>query len=183
MMYDLPTSLDICGTAYEINSDFRAALDICTALEDPELEYRDKAFVALNILYPAFDDIPPEHYKEALKQCFWYLNGGSNDVDEKGPKLVSWSQDTPYIIAPINRVLGCEVRSVEYLHWWTFLSAYMEIGDCTFAQIVRIRNQKAKHKPMDKADREWYRQNRRLVDFKTTYTSAENDVLEQWGAK
>ena len=77
--------------------------------------------------------------------------------------------------------MGVEIRSVEYLHWWSFLSAYYEIGDCVFAQIVRIRNLKARGKSLDKADREWYQQNRELVDLKTTYTEQENELLKQWG--
>ena len=86
-------------------------------------------------------------------------------------------------MAPINRVLGKEIRAAEYLHWWTFISAYYEIGgDCTFAQIVRIREKKAKGKPLDKQEQAWYRQNRSLVDFRTNYTKAEDDVLKQWGA-
>lgn len=189
MMYELPTSLEVCGVSYAIRPDFRAALDICAALEDPELDLQDKALVSLAILYPGFDDMPPDHYGEALKQCFWFINGGSEETGEKGPQLVSWTQDIQYIIAPINRVLGQEARAIAYdketntggLHWWTFIAAYMEIGDCTFAQIVRIRSLKAKGKKLDKIDQEWYKQNRHLVDFKTTYTEAEQDILKQWG--
>lgn len=180
MMYELPTSLEVCGTVYEIRSDFRAALDICAALEDPALGPQDKALVALIILYPAFEDMPPEHYEEAIRQCCLFIGGGVEESGRKGLKLVSWEQDIPYIIAPINRIVGREIRGIEYLHWWTFLSAFYEIGDCTFAQIVRIRNLKAKGKKLDKADQEWYRQNRHLVDFKVKYTEAEETELERW---
>lgn len=182
MTYDLPTSLDVCGVAYEIRSDYRAALDICAALSDPELENQDKALAALVILYPGFDDMPLEHYQEAVRKCFWFINGGSDETPgKKSPRLMDWEQDFQYIVAPINRVVGREIRAVEYMHWWTFLAAFYEIGDCTFAQIVRIRNLKAKGKKLDKADQEWYRQNRHLVDLKTKYTDAERDVLKQWG--
>lgn len=180
MMYELPTSLEVCGTVYEIRSDFRAALDICAALEDPALDPRDKALAALIILYPGFDDMPPEHYEEAVKRCYWFIGGGVEELTRKGPKLVSWEQDAQYIIAPINRVVGREIRGTKYLHWWTFLSAFYEIGDCTFAQIVRIRNLKAKGKKLDKADQEWYRQNRHLVDFKAKYTEAEDAEVARW---
>ena len=59
----------------------------------------------------------------------------------------------------------------------------MEIGDCTFAQIVRIRSLRAKGKKLDKADQEWYKQNRHLVDIKQTYTESENEILKEWGMK
>ena len=37
----LPTSVDIDGTEYEIRSDYRAALDICMAMSDAELDEQD----------------------------------------------------------------------------------------------------------------------------------------------
>ena len=70
------------------------------------------------------------------------------------------------------------------IHWWTILAAYAEIGDCLFAQIVRIRDKKAKGKPLDKSDREFYRKNRDIIDIKQTYSEAENDLVNLWtGAK
>lgn len=182
-MYDLPKKLNICGTEYSIRSDYRAVLDICTALSDPELSQQEKSYVALDIFYPNFEKMPPEHYQEALKQCFWFINCGEEKEKKKTPKLVDWAQDFNYIAAPINRVVGREIRSMKYMHWWTFVGAYMEIGDCTFAQIVRIRDRKAKGKSLDKQDAAWYRDNRNLVDLKHTYSDQEKSLLEQWGIK
>lgn len=177
----LPTSVEVGGVVYEIRSDYRAALDICAALQDPELSGEDKAVVALDIFYPAFDQMPPAHYREAVERCYWFLNCGREDGDDrKAPKLVDWEQDFPYIVAPLNRLLGKEIRLEPSLHWWTLMSAFMEIGDCTFAQIVRIRNLKARGKKLDKSDQEWYRQNRDLVDIRRRYTEAEDDLVKQW---
>lgn len=183
MIYDLPEELEVCGQRYEIRSDYRAALDICAALSDPELTDREKAVAVLDIFYPAFGDMPPEHYEDGVRQCFWFLDCGAPDRDRGAPKLMDWEQDFQYIVAPINRVLGREIRAAEHLHWWTFISAYYEIGDCLFSTIVRIRREKARGKPLDKADRAWYRENRELVDFRARYTQAERDILEQWGGK
>ena len=191
MNYDLPKKLNVCGTDYEIRYDYRCILDILSAMEDSELDQQDKSFLAMIIFYQEFDDMPPEHYQDALRQCFWFINGGHDDAGKQGPKMVSWDQDIQHIIAPVNRVLGREIRDIPYddeantggLHWWTFLSAYMEIGDCLFAQIVRIRNLKERGKPMDKSDKAWYMQNRDLVDFKQQFTDADNDVLRDWGVK
>lgn len=182
MMYELPKSLAVCGVNYEIRSDFRAVLDICTALSDVELAAEEKGLIALYILYPAFEEMPQEHYEEALKRCFWFINcGNEEDQTRKAPKLMDWEQDFQYIVAPVNRVMGMEIRAVEYLHWWSFISAYYEIGDCTFAMIVRIRDKQARGKPLDKQEREWYRLNRHMVDFKQTFSQAEKDVLKAWG--
>lgn len=183
MMYDLPTSLEICGTEYTIRSDYRAVLDICTALSDPDLSEQDKGLALLDIFYPDFTNMPAEHYNEAVKQCFWFINCGE-DAEErqekKTPKLMDWNQDFKYIVPPINRVTGQEIRAIPYMHWWSFISAYYEIGDCLFAQIIRIRDKKAKGKKLDKSDREFYQKNRHIVDLKTTYSEQENQLLNEW---
>lgn len=180
----LPTSVEIGGVEYSIRSDYRAILDICIALSDAELSGEDKTLVALDIFYPDLSDMPPEHYQEAVERCLWFINCGDEQQENRpSPKLVDWEQDFKYIIAPINRVTGQEVRALEYFHWWSFIAAYYELGDCTFAQIVRIRDKKARGKPLDKSDAEWYRKNRHLVDFKTRYTQSDDVVLDAWIGK
>lgn len=189
MIFDLPTSVKVGGEDYAIRSDYRAVLEICAALTDAKLSAQEKAYALLAIFYPDFEKMPPERYEEAVKRCYWFIDCGDETTTRKAPKLMDWEQDFAYIVAPINRVLGCEVRSVPYdyetntggLHWWTFVAAYYEIGECVFSQIIRVRNLLAKGKPLDKIDREWYRQNRHLVDLRTTYTEQENDILKQWG--
>lgn len=177
----LPTSLEVGDKEYEIRSDYRAVLDICAALSDAELEDQEKAFVVLSIFYPAFDEMPQELYQEAIERCFWFINCGDVEQSRPSPKLMDWEQDFKYIISPINRVTGSEIRSLEYLHWWTFIAAYYEIGDCLFAQVVRIRDRLARGKQLDKQDREWYRENKHLVDLKTKYSEQEDAILKQWG--
>lgn len=182
MMYDLPTSVEVCGCVYEIRSDYRAALDICAALSDPALSDGERGLAVLDIFYPDFEQMPPEQYQDAIRACFRFLNCGNEEEHaRRSPRLVDWEQDFPYLVAPVNRVCGQEIRAVPYMHWWTFLSYYYEIGgDCTFAQIVRIRDKLARGKALDKSERAWYRQNRHLVDFRTQYTDAEEQLLREW---
>lgn len=183
MIYGLPKSLQVCGEEYAIRTDFREILDIMEILNDTEIKDKERGFLTLLYFYPDFEDMPLQSHQEALEKCFWFINGGKeNDRSgKKEPRLMDWEQDFPYIIAPINRVLGQESRAAEYLHWWTFLSAYMEIGECTFAQIIHVRDLRNRGKPLDKMDREWYRKNHKMVDLKTRYTSTEEEILKQWG--
>lgn len=182
MTYDIPTSLDVGGKEYAIRSDYRAILDICIVLNDPELPEWRRVYDAMYIFYPDYESIPESDQEEALRQCFWFINGGKEDSNtKKSPQLVSWEQDFPLIVAPVNRVLGREIRAMEYLHWWSFLSAYMEIGgDCTFAQVVGIRDKQSRGKSLDKSEKEWLRRNRDIVDIKKKYTHEENELLKQW---
>lgn len=181
LIYALPTSVEVNGTTYQIESDYRAVLDILTALTDSELDEQDKAEVSLRIFYPYFDEMPSSDYQEALNQCFRFIDMGKEHKErQREPTLMSWEQDFGMIIAPVNRIAGCEIRALEYVHWWTFLSWYSEIGDCLFAQVVRIRDKKARKKALDKQDREFYKRNRDIIDLKATYTEAEKDVLAAW---
>jgi len=182
MRYDLPKTVEIGGRHYAIRTDFRDVLELFTVLADPMLTDRSKAIVTLEILYPEAETIPPENIEEALRQASWFINGGRDEdaAKAKAPKLVAWEQDFPHIIAPINRVMGTDIRAVKNMHWWTFLAAYMEIGDCLFAQIVRIRDKRARGKPLDKFEKEFLRRNRDLVDIKKTYTTAEDDLVRMW---
>ena len=184
MEYGLPNTVTVAGVEYSIRTDYRDILTICTALTDPSLDGQDRAEILLTIFYPELGTMPREAYQEAVERCLWFINCGSSEHNQRpAPKLVDWEQDFHYIVAPINRVMGTEIRTMEHLHWWSFVSAYHEIGDCLFAQIVRIRSLRAKGKQLDKADAAWYRENREMVDIKTTYTEAEDAALDAWIGK
>ena len=75
--------MTVCGSEYHIRSDYRAVLDICTALTDPELSDQERAAVVLDIFYPEFEDMPQEHYEEAIKKCFWFINCGEEEVAQQ----------------------------------------------------------------------------------------------------
>lgn len=184
--YRLKKHVYIGDKPYEIRCDFSVILEIIEALNDPDLDDRDKMYVCLDLFYPDFENIPQEHYEEAISECFKYINCGSDNSQKKGPKLIDWEQDFPLIISPVNRVLGYEARGVPYdietntggVPWETFIAAFNEIGDCLFAQVVGIRNKKAKGN-MDKQDREFYRKNRELVDIKQKYTAEDNAFFDK----
>lgn len=180
MNWSLPDSVEVCGVIYPIRTDYRCILDILTDISDPEADGQDRAAALLVGLYPGFEDMPPYHYDDAIREGLRFINCDSEDAPHKAPRLVDWEQDYGLIISPVNRVIGKEIRAVEYIHWWTFLAAYQEIGDCTFAQVVRIRDHLARGK-MDKSDWEWYRKNRHLVDFKRKYTATEDSAAKEWG--
>lgn len=170
--WEFPTSLNIGGTDYEIRTDYRAVLDLLTALNDPELTDEDpqttaymQSSVILQIMFPQCDDIPMEHVQEALDKVAEFIDMGISD-DRKKPKTMDWEQDAPILIPAINRVLNCEIRAQKYMHWWTFLGAYMEIGEGLFSSIVNIRQKKAKGKKLEKWELEFYKENKSLIDFK-----------------
>lgn len=181
MIYTLPTSVEVNGREYKVRSDFRDILTTLEAVADVELTDQDRAEAVLTIFYPDLPDMPSSDYEEAVAQYLWFINCGQ--IDEEGKfvkKLVDWEQDFPLIVAPVNRVLGKEVRATKHLHWWTFISAYREIGDCLFAQVVSIRQKLSSGKPLDKSDKDFYRKNRSIVDIQKRYTEWECEKIRKW---
>ena len=188
MNYGLPTTATVGGKEYEIRSDWRAILDIITALGDYDLTEQEKAYISLTIFYPDFEDIPKEDYDDALMQLYSFIAVGESEEELKNevkrPRLVDWEQDFPLLISAVNKAAGCEIRALEYLHWWTFISYYNEIsGECTFSYVVGLRDKKARGKSLTKEEREWYNRNRKLVDIKVRYSEAEQDTLALWTGK
>lgn len=178
--WELPEELEVGGKAYRIRSDYRAVLDIMTLLGDKDLSDYERGEMALEILYEDFDGMPPSDYREACERLMWFVGGGDSPAKPPRRKLADWKQDAPLIIPAVNRVMGCEVRSVPYMHWWTFLGAYMEVGDCLFAQVVAIRNKKQKGKKLEKHEQAFYREHRSLVDFQVELTDEERDLFDAW---
>lgn len=190
MGYGLPKSVEINGQNFSIRYDFRVILTIFEVLDDEELSDEERAYTVLKLFFVDFDNIPD--YDLAIERMFWFINGGKTPNDKKKePELVDWEKDFQLIVSPINRVLGREIRESEYdadtnsggIHWFTFLSAYMEIGDCLFAQVIRIRELKAKGRALDKSDREFYRRNKDVVDIPKRISKEEADALSAWLGK
>lgn len=170
--WEFPTSLNVGGIDYEIRTDYRAVLDLFTALADPNLTDENEQITAymqsrviLEIMFPDCDNIPAEHIQEALDKVSEFIDMGISD-DRKKPKTMDWEQDAPILIPAINKVLNCEIRAVQYMHWWTFLGAYMEIGESLFSNIIHIRQKKAKGKKLEKWEQDFYNENKSLIDFK-----------------
>lgn len=171
--WDLPTSLTISGVVLNIRTDFRAILDILTAFGDPELDNEDKWQVALTIFYEDTDLINADNAEEAGKKMVEFIDMGEKSEKKHNLNLMDWEQDAHLIIPAINRVTGKEIRFLEYMHWWTFLGAYMEIGECAFATVVSIRSKKAKGKKLEKWERDFYNENKETVDLKRKLTDEE----------
>lgn len=187
MNFSLPKTVSIDGVDHAIRYDFRVILEIMVMLEDADLSGEDKTEALIYMFYVDPDAITD--CQAAVDACFKFIDQNSDRAAKKSPRLTDWEQDFEYIIAPVNRVLGYDSRGVEYdpisntggLHWWTFMSAYMEIGgDCLYSQIVSIRDKQARKKKLEKYERDWLRRNGDLVRMKPRYTDSEKKLLEEW---
>jgi len=182
-VWDLPVSLSVGGEIWNIRTDFRAILDILKYFSDPEYEQDEQWEICLDILYENYAEMPYELHQEAAEKAIEFIDMGIKDDGKKRPCLMNWEQDAPIIIPSVNRVIGREIRSLDYMHWWTFLGAYMEIGESLFSQIISIRQKKAKNKKLEKWEQEFYKDNKSLIDFskkKVERSQSEKDELREY---
>lgn len=165
--WELPTSLCVGGVDWKIRTDFRAILDILRYFSDPEYEPDEQWEICLDILYEDYSDMPERIKEEAAKQAVWFIDMGLGNDERKRPALMDWEKDASVIIPAVNGVIGKEMRLMEYMHWWTFLGAYMEIKEGLFTQIINIRQKMSKRKKLEKWEQEFLKENRNLVEIKS----------------
>lgn len=179
---DLPETLEVNGIEYPINADFRDVLDLVAQLSNQDREPSINVFVALSLFYEDFDTMPEADYAEAAQAMLQFVNGGDpvEDDDRPAVKTIDWEQDRQMIIADTNKVAGCEIRALEFCHWWTFLGWFNSIGEGQLSTVVAIREKLRKHKKLDEWERDYYNRNRSKVDFKQTYTPQEEEIFDAW---
>lgn len=185
MIGRLPTKLNINGTDRAIRSDFRVALLIFQGYNDPELSDQERAMVTMECLYEDCKSIPYEDYQEAYDRAIWFLDGGvvdENTNHQQSKKVMDWEQDEQIIFSAVNKVAGKETRAEEYMHWWTFLGLFNEIGEGLLSTVINIRQKKNKGKRLEKYEQEFYRDNKSLIDIKVRLSEeeqAEKEYLEK----
>lgn len=171
----LPRKLEVDGIEYEIRSDFRVALLIFEAFNDSELNNAEKATICLECLYTVI----PENTEDAYKKAIWFLDGGDIPKSKLNKKTFDWKQDESLIFSAVNKSAGFETRAIEYLHWWTFLGYFSEIGEGLFSQVINIRTKRAKGKKLEKWEREFFNEHREMIELKKSYTNDEKAEIDR----
>jgi len=175
-MFELSDSVSIDNKTYQVRTDFRVILEIFIMLNDPDLTDGDKAEALVRMFYI---DRPAD--TEAAVSAFASFVDPRPRRAATRPGLVDWEADFDFIAAGVNHVLGTECRALPYLHWRTFLGAYMEISpDSLFTRVISIREKVRYGKKLEKWERAWYRRNKDLVDLPMKYSVDEKALLEEW---
>ena len=180
MLYN-PKTLMVNGKELRINADFRPCIEILKQFERNDLTIWQKLEIMVGILYE--EDVKPQDFDAACEQAVWFLNCGEEDEPKKmdQTRYYSWTKDEKYIISGVDKTTGRSCRGQEFLHWWDFVNIFMEINECTFSTILHIRKKKRKGKLAD-WEREWYQENRSIVDLKTEvdYTPDEKKEINRF---
>lgn len=181
MTWGLPTELVVAGKRFAIRSDFRAVLDALDALQDTTLPEQARFLAFMQIFYPDWQHLPDAD--EALRKAMEFVNLGQPVPENQPhrPALVHWDTDVQLIAPAVDKVLGYSCRGCAYLHWWDFIGAFQNIGDGLFAQVVRIRSKRAKGKKLDKAEKEFARENADLIGKTSRFTPEEEEFFKRLG--
>lgn len=177
MIGALPRSLCVGGQDRQIRSDFRTALLILEACADPDLSDYDKSVVCVECLFA--EEIPADLYEEALSRACWFIDGGDVAHSRVSVRVIDWAQDEAIIFPAINKVAGKETRAEDYIHWWTFLGWFQEIGEGALSTIVGIRYKLARGKALEKWERDYLRDNGERVKLKQRYSAEEQAEIDR----
>lgn len=183
MIGALPEVLTVGGEDYPIRTDYRNILQVFEAFQDPDLQPEEKWIVAIYLLFEDFscdDDVLQAaqngfDLEEAMKQISWFISAGQPEKQVLEQPTYNWTQDEQMIFSAVNKVAGRETRELEYLHWWTFLGYFNEVGEGTFSFIVGIRNKLNKGKKLEKHEKEFLSHNKELVLMKKPLTKEEQE--------
>ena len=177
-LWQLPDRLPVGGTEIPINADFRNILQVLAVLEDHRFPEFYRWHRALRLFYRQI--VPEQQEYAAMEALADFIRYGSQDTP--GPKLLDWQQDAAIIIADVNKAAGQELRSLPFVHWWTFLGWFHAIGQGQLSTVVAIRQKLQGKQKLEPWEQDFYRQNKAMVDMKAPLTEeeqAEKDRLNQ----
>ncbi|MDL2294837.1 bacteriophage Gp15 family protein [Ruminococcaceae bacterium OttesenSCG-928-D13] len=174
----LPASTEIGGREYRLNTDFRDILEIISYLEN-ERDKQAATLIALALFYEEFEEMPPDDWTEAAQYLEGFIGCFEPEDGRPAPRSIDWEQDYNMISADVNKVAGCEVRMLEYLHWFTFIGYFMSIGEGQLSTVVSIRHKLNQHKQLEKWELDFYRRNKKKVDIKKRYTPEEQAEIDR----
>ena len=179
--WTLPRCAVLDGQEYEIRTDYRDILDVVCWLSgkaDPQLKPEERWYIAMRLFYPDFTAMPAAVWGAATAFLQEFLQAGRPEPQPGTPQLMDWQQDAPLIAAGIRQAAGCDVRSLPYLHGWSFLACLDAIGQGRFATVVAIRDKLRRGKRLEAWELEFYRTHRAAVELRRPDTD-EADAEKQ----
>lgn len=191
----LPTTLDICGVDYEIITDFRAILEIFEMFMDEDMDFEDKEVEQLEKWmcciylmfkkYNSIDEVEEDiengvlPIQETLQKVKWFINAGQEeDTREKLP-VYDWESDEQLIFSAVNDVARMETRTSEYIHWWTFLGYFNQIGEGLFATVIHIRDKINNGKKLEKHEQQFVNEHSNMFVRKEKVSKEKQTILDK----
>lgn len=163
----LPTTVNIVGKRYKINSNFRTSIKFELLMQDENLDKKEKLIRALKLYYP----IIPNNINIAIEKIIWFYKAGKEDKEIKsiGNKvnniIYSFEYDDDYIYSAFLSQYNIDLNSIEYLHWWKFKALFKSLNSSN--EIVKVMEYRAidLNKIKDKEQKEFYRKMKKIYEI------------------
>ena len=176
----LPTSVDINGKKYEINSDFRISILFEILMQDKSINDKDKIYLALELYYP----IVPDDVNLAIEKILWFYRCGKDVAKSKGNgkgksdiQIYNFEYDDDYIYAAFMDQYRIDLQDIKHLHWWKFKAMFKSLKEDN--EIVKIMGYRSMDlsKIKDKEQKAYYK---RMKDIhKIPVSKNEQEKLEE----
>lgn len=178
----LPTTVNIEGEDYKINSDFRTSILFELLMQDNSISEEDKIIQALELYYP----ILPKDLNKAIEGILWFYRCGKDEVETKNKgtgkstNVYSYDYDDDYIYSAFLDQYGVDLQDVNYLHWWKFKAMFKALKEDN--EIVKIMGYRAMdvNKIKDKEQKAYYTKMKELYKIPTSKDEKEKlDEINQ----
>lgn len=163
----VPLMINIGGTEYGVNSDFRIWIMFEQLLTDTSVTDTAKNSAAFNLI---FSDEKPPLTDEAISKILWFYSCGKEadesnsceeEADETDRRIYDYDCDDDYIYSAFLQQYKIDLQTAK-LHWWQFRALLKGLtDDCKFVEIMSYRAIKIDG-DMPKRQREFYRKMKKL---------------------
>lgn len=185
----VPTSVDIDGVEYEINSNFRYGILFELLMQDSTIEEKDKIYMALDLYYPVI----PTNIDEAIEKILWFYKCGKDEAkvkstgkDRGATQIYSFEYDDDYIYSAFLDQYRVDLQDIKYLHWWKFKAMFKSLKEDNM--IVKIMGYRSidLSKIKDKEQKEYYKKMQKLYEIPVSKNEKEkldeiNNILLNGG--
>lgn len=177
----LPTTVEIEGIEYEINTDFRIGVLFELLMQDVEIDDDEKEVQALELYYP----ICPENRDAAIEKMLWFYKCGKEfeESNKKGSgkaeQIYSFDYDDEYIYSAFLDQYRVDLQDVKHLHWWKFKAMFKSLKEDN--EIVKIMGYRAIDLSdiEDKKQKEHYKKLKQMYKIPEIILKSEKEKLDK----
>lgn len=151
MLLDLlPTSIEVGGNFYNIDTNFRTSIEFELLMLDEELEDEEKGIRAIALYLDDVSFINENNVKEVIDEIlnFYTCGKNKNSIEDKSDneeennedRIYDFEYDDMLIYAAFLSEYNIDLQDIEYLHWWKFKAMFNSLSDdCKFCKIMGYR--------------------------------------------
>ena len=178
----LPTTVDIEGIEYEINSDFRTSILFELLMQDVEIEDEEKIIQALQLYYKKC----PKNIDEAINKMLWFYScvkentlKADSKTGSSSEKIYDFDYDDEYIYSAFLDQYGIDLNEIEYLHWWKFKAMFKALKEDN--EIVKIMGYRSidLSKVEDKKQKEFYKKMKKTYEIPIAISKDEKEKIDK----